>query len=101
MATRQCTERRTPFAPLADSLVIAISYSSPRSPLAGIASGPISQFKFKQVIVGDSVNAQGGTAWLREQGIDIVDLNSPECIAMIGKFQQDHPELWNECIGEG
>ena len=29
--------------------------------------------RFRQVIVGDSVNAQGGMHWLKEQGIDIVD----------------------------
>ena len=64
-------------------------------------SGLISQFKFKHVIVGDSVNAQGGVEWLREQGIDIVDLASAECIEMIAKFQKDRPDLWAECIGEG
>ncbi len=64
-------------------------------------SGLISQFRFKQVIVGDSVNAQGGTAWLREQGIEILDLASPECIAMIGEFQRNRPDLWDECIGNG
>ena len=31
-------------------------------------TGLIYQFRFKQVIVGDSVNAQGGVAWLREKG---------------------------------
>ena len=64
-------------------------------------SGLISQFRFKQVIVGDSVNAQGGIAWLREQGIEILDLASPECISMIGEFQRKRPDLWNECIGDG
>jgi cytosine/creatinine deaminase len=53
-----------------------------------------------QVIVGDSVNAQGGTKWLREQGIDIVDLHSEECIDLIAKFQRMCPDLWKECIGE-
>jgi creatinine deaminase len=47
------------------------------------------------------VNAQGGMAWLREQGIEILDLASPECIEMTGKFQKARPDLWNECIGEG
>jgi len=50
--------------------------------------------------VGDAVNAQGGLAWLREQGIEIVDLNSPECFALIAEFQQARPDLWKECIGE-
>ena len=64
-------------------------------------SGLISQFRFKKVIVGDSSNAQGGLAWLREQNIDIVDLASPECIKMMGDFKQSHPRLWDECIGNG
>src|SRR5271166_3926246 len=63
-------------------------------------SGLIYQFRFRQVIVGDSVNAQGGTSWLREQGIEIVDLHSQECIDLIARFQQIRPDLWKECIGE-
>jgi len=63
-------------------------------------SGLISQFRFSKVIVGDAVNAQGGTAWLREQGIDIIDLRSQECIDLIAKFQRERPDLWKECIGE-
>ena len=63
-------------------------------------SGLIYQFRFRQVIVGDSVNAQGGMNWLREKGIDIVDLHSQECIDLIAKFQRIRPDLWKECIGE-
>lgn len=63
-------------------------------------TGLIYQFRFRQVIVGDSVNAQGGVAWLRQQGIDILDLASPECIEMMAAFQRARPDLWNECIGE-
>src|ERR1700729_1452975 len=63
-------------------------------------SGLIYQFRFRQVIVGDSVNAQGGMNWLREKGIDIVDLHSQECIDLIARFQRRRPDLWKECIGE-
>lgn len=64
-------------------------------------TGLIHQFRFKQVIVGDSVNAQGGVAWLREKGFDILDLASRECIEMMAKFQGAHPGLWKECVGDG
>lgn len=63
-------------------------------------TGLIYQFRFKQVIVGDSVNAQGGMHWLKEQGIDILDLHSSECIDLIARFQTLRPDLWKECIGE-
>ncbi|MBV8629622.1 MAG: nucleoside deaminase [Silvibacterium sp.] len=64
-------------------------------------TGLIYQFRFKQVVVGESVNAQGGITFLRLKGFHIVDLASPECIELIGEFQRTHPKLWNECIGEG
>jgi cytosine/creatinine deaminase len=63
-------------------------------------SGLIYQFRFAQVIVGDSVNAQGGLEWLRSHGIQIVDLHSQECIDMVAEFQRKQPALWKECIGE-
>lgn len=63
-------------------------------------SGLISQFRFRKVIVGDSVNAQGGVEWLKSQGIEIVDLQSQECIDLIARFQRERPNLWKECIGE-
>ena len=63
-------------------------------------SGLIYQFRFRQVIVGDRVNAQGGMHWLKEQRIDIVDLHSQECIDLIATFQRMRPDLWKECIGE-
>src|SRR5579864_6292488 len=64
-------------------------------------TGLIFQFRFAQVIVGDSVNAQGGAEWLRSKGFDIVDLHSAECIDMMRKFKLAYPELWDECVGEG
>jgi creatinine deaminase len=64
-------------------------------------TGLIFQFRFKQVLVGDAVNAQGGSVWLREKGFDIVDLASAECIEMMRTFKQARPELWDECIGQG
>ncbi len=63
-------------------------------------TGLIYQFQFRQLIVGDSVNYPGGVPWLREKGIEVIDLQSPECIALIEKFQGERQDLWKECIGE-
>jgi len=52
-------------------------------------------------MVGDARNAQGGVAWLREQGFDIVDLDSEECIAMMTAWKEANPKIWDECIGDG
>jgi hypothetical protein len=36
-----------------------------------------------------------------KKGFDILDLASPECITMMADFKRAHPNLWNECVGEG
>src|SRR4051794_10020991 len=63
-------------------------------------SGLVRQFGIGRVVVGESVNFDGGVDWLREAGVEVVDLRSAECIEMLGDFIAAHPELWNEDIGE-
>lgn len=62
--------------------------------------GLVKQFHIGKVIVGESVNFAGGVAWLRENGIEVIDLESQDCIAMLGDYICKHPEIWNEDIGE-
>jgi len=63
-------------------------------------SGLIRQFGFRTVIVGESRTFQGGIAWLRELGVEVIDLDSEECVQLLGGFIEAHPEIWNEDIGE-
>src|SRR6187551_1168069 len=46
-------------------------------------SGLVKQFNIGTVVVGESVNFQGGIEWLRENGIEVIDLNSAECVEML------------------
>lgn len=62
-------------------------------------SGLVRQFGFQTVVVGESVNFQGGEQWLRELGVTVIDLADAACIAMMGKFIAEKPQLWNEDIG--
>jgi cytosine/creatinine deaminase len=62
-------------------------------------SGLIRQFGFRRVIVGESETFQGGIDWLRENGVDVLDLDSAECKAVLPEFIAAHPEIWNEDIG--
>jgi len=50
--------------------------------------------------MGESVNFQGGHGWLREQGVEVIDLADPGCIAMLGEWIAANPSVWNEDIGE-
>ena len=63
-------------------------------------SGLVRQFGIGTVVVGESVNFEGGTAWLEENGVKVVDLNSQACIDMLASYIAEHPEVWNEDIGK-
>jgi creatinine deaminase len=63
-------------------------------------SGLVRQFGISKVVVGESVNFPGGIDWLRQSGVEVVDLASPECVELLGGFIEAHPELWHEDIGE-
>jgi creatinine deaminase len=62
-------------------------------------SGLVRQFGIGRMIVGESVNFSGGLDWLRENGVEVVDLASPECMEMLKKWISEHPDIWNEDIG--
>ena len=63
-------------------------------------SGLIRQFGIGTVVVGESRTFQGGIEWLRENGVEVIDLDSQECVDLLGGFIERHPEIWNEDIGE-
>jgi cytosine deaminase len=63
-------------------------------------SGLIRQFGIGTVVVGESVSFQGGIAWLRDNGITIVDLHSEECIQMLASYISKNPAVWHEDIGK-
>jgi cytosine/creatinine deaminase len=63
-------------------------------------SGLVRQFGFRMLIVGESKNFQGGIDWLRSLGIDVIDLNSEECISILANYITANPVVWNEDIGQ-
>ena len=64
-------------------------------------SGLVRQFKVGTVVVGESANFSGGIGWLREHGVEVIDMGSQECISLLADYIASHPEIWNEDIGEG
>jgi cytosine/creatinine deaminase len=63
-------------------------------------SGLIRQFRIPTVVVGESRSFQGGIEWLRESGVEIIDLDSTECRELLEGYIALNPEIWNEDIGE-
>ncbi len=64
-------------------------------------SGLVRQFRIGTVVVGESRTFSGGVHWLRENGVEVIDLDSSECRELLEGFIAEKPEIWNEDIGEG
>jgi creatinine deaminase len=63
-------------------------------------SGLIRQFRIMKVIVGESCTFRGGIDWLREHGVEVIDMRSKQCEELLTSFIALHPDVWNEDIGE-
>jgi creatinine deaminase len=63
-------------------------------------SGLVRQFGFGTVVIGENRNFQGGLGWLRSLGVKVIDLDSQECVALLGNYIRANPAVWNEDIGE-
>ena len=50
--------------------------------------------------IGGFGGIAGLQAWLQENGVEVMDLDSAECIAMLGDYIRSNPQIWNEDIGE-
>ena len=62
--------------------------------------GLVRQFRIGTVVVGESRTFKGGIDWLRQNGVDVIDLDSRECRELLEGYIAEHPDIWNEDIGE-
>ncbi len=65
-----------------------------------MCAGTIVQFKIPKVVVGESRSFTGARAFMESHGVEVVDLDLEECVAMMRAFIAAEPGLWNEDIGE-
>jgi creatinine deaminase len=63
-------------------------------------SGLVRQFRIGTLVVGESRTFAGGLDWLRENGVEVIDLDSSECRELLEGYIAAYPEVWNEDIGE-
>ena len=63
-------------------------------------SGLVRQFGIATLVVGESVNFRGGIDWLRENGVEVIDLHSDDCIRLLANYIAASPAIRHEDIGE-
>ncbi|THY36568.1 cytosine deaminase [Aureobasidium pullulans] len=65
-----------------------------------MCTGACILYKVKRVVLGENKTFVGGEDYLKQRGIEVVNVNSAECEDLMKKFIKEHPEEWNEDIGE-
>lgn len=65
-----------------------------------MCAGTIVQFNIPKVIVGESRTFKGAREFMESHGVEVIDLDLPECYQMMEQFIKEKPKLWNEDIGE-
>jgi cytosine/creatinine deaminase len=63
-----------------------------------MCAGTVVQFGLPRVVVGESRNFPGNIDFLREHGVDVRLMNNADCIALMRRFIEEHPDLWDEDI---
>ena len=65
-----------------------------------LCAGAVVQFAIQKVIAGESQTFPGAREFMESHGVEVIDLNLPECVQMMRDFIAQNPKLWNEDIGE-
>ena len=65
-----------------------------------MCTGAILLYGIRRVVMGENRTFIGGEDLLRSRGVEVVNLDSDECYELLQGFVLEHPEIWNEDIGE-
>jgi creatinine deaminase len=65
-----------------------------------MCTGAILLYEIPRVVIGENRTFMGAEDLLRAHGVEVVNLDSAECYLLMQEFIAEHPQLWNEDIGE-
>ena len=65
-----------------------------------MCTGSILLYGIPRVVMGENRTFVGGEDYLRARGVEVVNLDSAECVELMNEFIAAHPEIWYEDIGE-
>ena len=65
-----------------------------------MCTGAILLYGIPRVVIGENETFLGAEELLIAHGVEVVNLRSADCAAMMAEFIAAEPRLWNEDIGE-
>lgn len=65
-----------------------------------MCTGAILLYDIPRVVLGENTTFLGAEELLRSHGVEVVNASSQRCVELMTDFIAEHPDLWNEDIGE-
>jgi cytosine/creatinine deaminase len=65
-----------------------------------MCTGAILLYGIPRVVIGEHRTFLGAEELLRAHGVAVVVADDPGCVELMETFIREHPDLWNEDIGE-
>ena len=65
-----------------------------------MCSGAALLYSIPHIVVGENRTFRGPEDMVRDRGVEVEVVDDTECVALMAEFIGEHPELWNEDIGE-
>ncbi len=64
-----------------------------------MCAGAVVQFGIAKVIAGENRTFKSSAQFMRDNGVEVIDLDLDQCFDLLKEFQQKYPQIWNEDIG--
>ena len=65
-----------------------------------MCSGTALLYGIPRIVIGENRTFQGPEEYIRSRGVTLEIVDDEQCIALMREFIDQHPQLWNEDIGE-
>lgn len=65
-----------------------------------MCTGTIIQFGIPRVVIGENETFGGNEEFLASKGVEVILADDADCKALMARFIEEQPELWNEDIAE-
>jgi creatinine deaminase len=59
-----------------------------------MCTGACLLYGISRVVLGENKTFLGGESYLREHGVEVINMESQECQDLMDKFIEEKPELW-------
>jgi creatinine deaminase len=64
-----------------------------------MCAGTALLYGIPRIVIGENRTFEASEQWLRASGVEVVNLDLPECVDLMTEFIAAEPALWNEDIG--